>query len=56
LESDTIFIDIKTSELTLTQVLQEIQRIQKENPNYEIFLDGDTHAIVGRRRSDQRRE
>jgi hypothetical protein len=50
LESDKIFIDIRTSELTLAQVLQEIQRIQAENPDYEIFLDGDSHAIAGRKR------
>jgi hypothetical protein len=50
LEPDKIFIDIRTSELTLAQVLQEIQRISAENPDYEIFLDGDAHAIAGRRR------
>ena len=50
MEIDKIFIDIRTSELTLSQVLQEIQRIQVENPEYEIFLDGDAHAIAGRRR------
>ncbi|MCL1811398.1 MAG: hypothetical protein FWG41_04185 [Methanomassiliicoccaceae archaeon] len=50
METDKIFIDIRTSELTLSQVLQEIQRIQDENPDYEIFLDGDSHAIAGRRR------
>ena len=50
MESDKIFIDIRTSDLTLTQVLDEIKRIQKENPDYEIFLDGDAHAIAGRRR------
>lgn len=48
MESDKIFIDIRTSELTLTQVLKEIERIQEENPDYEIFLDGDAHAIAGR--------
>ena len=50
MESDKIFIDIRTSELTLTQVLQEIRKIQAENPDYDIFLDGDAHAIAGRRR------
>jgi hypothetical protein len=50
-EPDKIFIDIRTSNLTLSQVLQEIQKIQTENPDYEIFLDGDAHAIAGRRRS-----
>jgi hypothetical protein len=51
LESDKIFIDIRTSELTLSQVLLEIQKIQAEYPDYEIFLDGDSHAIVGRIRT-----
>ena len=51
LESDKIFIDIRTSELTLAQVLQEIRKIQDENPDYEIFLDGDAHAIAGRRKA-----
>jgi hypothetical protein len=49
-ESDTIFIDIRASDLTLAQVLKEIERIQKENPDLEIFLDGDAHAIAGRKR------
>jgi len=51
LESDKIFIDIRTSDLTLAQVIKEIQRIQAENPDYEIFLDGDAHAIAGRIRA-----
>jgi len=51
LDSDKIFIDIRTSELTLAQVLDEIQRLQAENPEYEIFLDGDTHSIAGRIRT-----
>ncbi|MDR3075558.1 MAG: hypothetical protein LBU30_05955 [Candidatus Methanoplasma sp.] len=50
MEPDTIFIDIRTSKLTLAQALQEIQRIQAENPDYEIFLDGDAHAIAGRKK------
>ena len=56
MDTDTIFIDITTSELTLAQVLGEIKRIQSENPDYEIFLDGDAHAIMGRRRSGSNRE
>ncbi|MDR2846646.1 MAG: hypothetical protein LBV63_05130 [Candidatus Methanoplasma sp.] len=50
MEPDKIFIDIRTSDLTLSQVLQEIAKIQAENPDYDIFLDGDAHAIAGRRR------
>jgi hypothetical protein len=50
LEQDKIFIDINTSNLTLAEVLKEVERLQSENPGYEIFMDGDAHAIVGRRK------
>ncbi len=50
MEADKIFIDVRTCELTLSQVLTEVKRLQAEYPDYEIFLDGDAHAIVGRRR------
>ncbi|MDR3283502.1 MAG: hypothetical protein LBS92_07865 [Candidatus Methanoplasma sp.] len=50
MEADTIFIDIRASDLTLAQALKEIERIQRENPDFEIFLDGDAHAIAGRRK------
>ncbi len=53
MEPDRIFIDIRTCELRLSQLMEEIRRIQAENPDYEVFLDGDAYAIVGRRR-DQR--
>ncbi len=48
MDSDKIFIDIRTCGLTLAQVLKEIERIKSENPDYEVFLDGDAHAIAGR--------
>ena len=50
MEPDIVFIDIKKSTLTMGQVIQEIARLQQENPEYEIFMDGDAYAIVGRRR------
>ena len=50
MEADKIFIDVRTCELTLSQVLTEVKRLLAEYPDYEIFLDGDAHAIVGRRR------
>jgi hypothetical protein len=50
LEADRVFIDIKTCKMTLSEVLIEIKRLQAENPEYDIFLDGDAHAIVGRRK------
>jgi len=48
LDSDLVFIDVRTSNLTLIQVLKEIERLKMEYPDYEIILDGDTHKIIGR--------
>jgi hypothetical protein len=50
MEPDKVFIDIRTCELTLGQVMAEVERLQREYPDYEIFMDGDVYAIVGRRR------
>jgi hypothetical protein len=47
---EKVFIDVRTSDLTLTEVLREIEKIQADNPDMEIFLDGDTHTIMGRSR------
>lgn len=50
MEPDRIFIDIRTCGLTLGQVMREVERLQADYPEYEIFMDGDAFAIVGRRR------
>ena len=47
---DKVFIDVRTSDLTLSEIFRQIEIIQSDNPDMEIFLDGDRHAIVGRRR------
>lgn len=47
---DRILIDIKSTTLTLGEVLVRIEQY-KQDPayrNYEIFLDGDRYAIVAR--------
>ena len=53
LEPDRVFIDIRTCELKMSQLMAEISRLQEEYPEYEIFLDGDAYAIVGRRRQSR---
>ena len=53
MEPDRVFIDIRTCDLTLSQVMNEIAKLQSEYPDYEIFMDGDTYAIVGRRRNQR---
>ncbi len=47
---DEVLIDIKSTELSLFEVLARIDQY-KQDPrynNYEIFLDGDRYAIVAR--------
>lgn len=50
MEPDKVLIDIRTCELTLSEVMAEIERLQAEYPDHEIFMDGDAYAIVARRR------
>lgn len=52
MEPDKVFIDIRTCDLTMSQMMAEISRLQEEYPEYEIFMDGDEYAIVGRRRCE----
>lgn len=47
---DTKFIDIRTCDLTLSQVMAKVAELQREHPELEIFMDGDEYAIVGRHR------
>ena len=49
-DEDIVFIDISSSKLTVSETMKEVERIQAEHPYYEIFLDGDAYAIVGRLR------
>lgn len=48
---DKVFIDVKASDLTLSEIFRRIAEIQSENPDLEIYLDGDRHAIMGRSRT-----
>lgn len=38
----------KNSDMTLREVLKKIQEIQAENPDLEVFFDGDQYAICSR--------
>lgn len=49
--TDRIIVDLKTCGMTLTEALAEIRKEALANPNEDIFVDGDAHAIVGRRRA-----
>lgn len=47
---DRILIDIRTCGYTLSQMMMEISRWQRELPDHEVFMDGDAYAIVARPR------
>lgn len=49
---DRVLIDIRTCDLTLSQVMAEISRLQEELPGHEVFMDGDLYAVVARPRGD----
>jgi hypothetical protein len=38
----------RNSDLTLREVLKKIQEIQAENPDLDVFFDGDSYAICSR--------
>ncbi len=47
---DEVLIDIRNTDMSMFEVLARIDQY-KQDPryrNYEIFLDGDRHAIVAR--------
>jgi hypothetical protein len=50
MEPDRIFIDFRAEKLTMMEVLGKVEALKAENPDYEIFMDGDRFAIVGRRK------
>ena len=48
---DHIYIDIRTCELTLSEVMEVVHRLIAEHPDQEIFMDGDGYDIRGRDRA-----
>ncbi len=53
MEPDLVLIDFHRENLTMTQVMERVAELQKQYPDYEIFMDGDRYAIVGRRRKER---
>lgn len=48
--TDTVYIDIRTCDLKLSEFIDAIARLQAEHPDEEVFMDGDAYAVVGRTR------
>ena len=49
MDSEVILVSVDTDEFTLGQIMQMVNRYQDENPDMQVYLDGDRRAIVGRR-------
>lgn len=41
----------KSTNLSLSEVLEKIRKLQEENPDLEVFFDGDDYAICSRPRA-----
>lgn len=42
-------VDIDLAKVTAVEMMAEVERLMKENPEADVFLDGDRKAIVLRR-------
>ncbi|MBO6084010.1 MAG: hypothetical protein J6O90_02880 [Candidatus Methanomethylophilaceae archaeon] len=49
MDSEVILVNVDSDDYTLGQIMQMVTRYQDENPDMEVYLDGDRRAIVGRR-------
>lgn len=45
---DVVIMDVDDPNLTLTEIIQMVDRFQSEHPELDIYLDGDRKAIMGR--------
>lgn len=48
--SQTVLVDVRTCDLTLSQVMAAVRLMAAGLPGHEVFMDGDDYAIVARRR------
>ena len=45
---DKTLVDVSGADLTLSEILRLVEQIQSDNPDMDVFLDGDRQAIMGR--------
>ena len=45
---DVVIMDVDDPNMTLSEILQLVERYQSEHPEMDIYLDGDRRAIMGR--------
>lgn len=49
--ADHVLHSIRDSDLTLRELMDFTRSMQAAHPEWEVFLDGDLYAIVGRDRA-----
>ncbi len=47
-------IDPNDESITLKDIMQRIQEIQRQNPDLDVFFDGDEYAVCSRPREKTR--
>ena len=50
---DVVIMDVDDPSMTLSEIMQMINRFQSEHPELDVYLDGDRRAIMGRPHSVQ---
>ncbi len=53
---DVVMMDVDDPGMTLSEILQLVERYQSEHPEMDIYLDGDRRAIMGRPHTLQNEE
>ncbi len=45
---DVVIKDVDDPDMTLSEIMQLVQIYQSDNPDMDVYLDGDRRAIMGR--------
>lgn len=49
MDESVVLLDVSESDMTLSEIFHYIEKYQMENPDSEVYLDGDKKAIMIRR-------
>ena len=50
---DVVIMDVNDTDMTLSEIMQMVDRFQSEHPEMDVYLDGDRRSIMGRLHSVQ---
>ena len=49
MDESVVLLDVSGSDMTLSEIFHLVEKYQMENPDCEVYLDGDRKAIMVRR-------